>query len=474
MERTRKYFLLFAMFFALLAGAGSVKASAASVNVVKTATAVSGGTWVTKTSGLKYKYEDGTYAKNIWLNLDGGIYYFDSKGICQTGWFTYNDKYYYADKTGKIYVSKWKTTTNYKYYLRANGTRGTSQWLKIKGTYYYFNAKGRLVTSSVFAVDGKYYCVDGNGARVTSSWVKKNGKTYYFDEDGVRVQSSFLTLNGKTYYFTSSGTRVESKLKKISGKYYYFKSNGVLLKSSWKTISGKTYYFNSSGVRVENKWKKISGNYYYFDSDGVLLTSQWIGDYYVDENGVRLTDCVVDGYTLDSTGKKVVEEFTGKYIFVGDSRIVGMASAVSDSNTIFIGKVGMGLSWLKSTASGTLATYLNSDPNAKVIFAFGVNDLYNISSYITYYNTLIAKYPDTEFYMMAVNPVNETTAKKYGYSVTNSQIAAFNKKLKAAFSSIYVDTYTYLNTNGFGTSDGIHYTSATYKTIYNYVISAIS
>ncbi|MCD7955774.1 MAG: hypothetical protein LUG93_08500 [Lachnospiraceae bacterium] len=472
MEGMRKRFLLFAMLFTLLIGAGSVKASAATVNVVKTATVVSGGEWVTKTTGRKYKYEDGTYAKNIWLNIGGSIYYFDSKGICQTGWFTYNDNYYYASSTGKLYVSKWKTTKNYKYYLRANGTRGTSQWLKIEGKYYYFNAKGRLVTSSIFAVNGKYYCVDGNGVRVTSSLVKKNGKTYYFGEDGVRLKSSWLTLNGKTYYFNSSGVRVEGTLKKISGKYYYFKSNGALLKSSWKTISGKTYYFNSSGVRVQSKWKKISGNYYYFDSNGVMLTSQWVGDYYVDENGVRLTDCVVDGYKLDSTGKK--GEYTGKYIFVGDSRIVGMASAVSDSNTIFIGKVGMGLSWLKSTASNTLATYLNKDSTAKVIFAFGVNDLYNISSYITYYNTLIAKYPDTEFYMMAVNPVNETTAKKYGYSVTNSQIAAFNKKLKAAFSSIYVDTYTYLNSNGFGTSDGIHYTSATYKKIYSYVISAVS
>lgn len=454
--------------------AGSVKAAAASTNVVKTATVVSGGKWVTRAAGLKYKYEDGTYAKNIWLNLDGGIYYFDASGICQTGWFTYNSKYYYADKTGKLYVSKWKTTSKYKYYLRANGVRATSQWVRIKGKYYYFNSKGRLVTSSIFEVNGSYYCVDSTGARVSSSWVKKNGKTYYFDENGVRLKSSWLTLNGKTYYLNSSGVRVQSKMKKIGGKYYYFKSNGVRLESSWKVISGNTYYFNAKGVRIQNKWKKIGGKYYYFDSNGIMLTSQWIGDYYVDENGVRLTDCVVDGYTLDSTGKKVVEEFDGKYIFVGDSRIVGMASAVSDSNTIFIGKVSAGLSWLKSSASSTLATYLDADSNAKVIFAFGVNDLGNISSYITYYNTLIAKYSDTEFYMMAVNPVNETTAAKYGYSVKNSQIVTFNTKLEAAFSSIYVDTYTYLTTNGFSTSDGIHYTSSTYKTIYNYVISAIS
>ncbi|MCD8338431.1 MAG: hypothetical protein LUD18_14410 [Lachnospiraceae bacterium] len=410
MSGKKRYILLLAMLLGLLFSMGSVKASASDENVVKTAAAVSGGRFVTKTAGLKYWYAEGGYAKNIWLNIDGGIYYFNSKGVCQTGWFTYNGNTYYANKKGKIYVKKWKTSGTKKYYLRASGVMAQSQWLKISGKYYYFNAKGRLGTGKIFSVNGKYYCGDGAGARISSSWVKKNGNKYYF---------------------------------------------------------------NASGVRVQGKWKKINGSYYYFDDDGILLTSQWIGDYYVDENGVRLTDCVVDGYTLDSDGKKVVEEFDGKYIFVGDSRVVGMASAVSDSNTIFIGKVGAGYSWLKSYASSALAAYLDEDPNAKVIFAFGINDLGNISLYITYYNTLIAKYTDTEFYMMAVNPVNETTAKKYGYSVTNTQIAAFNTKLKAAFSSVYLDTYTYLTTNGFSTSDGIHYTAATYKTIHTYVLSVI-
>jgi len=419
MYRKKRYLLLLVMLMGLLLCAGSVKASettestesaSTTENVVKTATVVSGGQFVTKTAGLKYCYAEGGYAKNIWLNIDGGIYYFDSKGVCQTGWFTYNGNTYFANKKGKIYVKKWKTSGTKTYYLRASGVMAQSIWLKISGNYYYFNAKGRLVTGKIFKVKGKYYCVDGSGARVCSSWVTKDGNKYYF---------------------------------------------------------------NSSGVRVQGKWKKINGSYYYFDDDGILLTSQWIGEYYVDENGVRLTDCVVDGYTLDSDGKKVEEAFDGKYIFVGDSRVVGMASAVSDSNTIFIGKVGAGYSWLKSSASSTLATYLDADPDAKVIFAFGINDLGNISSYISYYNTLIAKYTDTEFYMMAVNPVNETTAKKYGYSVTNTQIAAFNTKLEAAFSSIYLDTYSYLNTNGFSTSDGIHYTSATYKTIYGYVLSLI-
>ncbi|MCD7737370.1 MAG: hypothetical protein LUI07_10505 [Lachnospiraceae bacterium] len=406
-----KKLLLLAVLLGMLFCVGSVKASAATntaTNAVKQAVQVTGGEWVKKSAGLKYRYADGSYAKNVWLKIDGGIYHINAKGVCETGWFTWEDNRYLANKSGKLYVSKWHTNKYGTYYLRASGAMGKSQWLKISGKYYYFNAKGRLVTGKIFSVNGKYYCVDKKGVRVKSSWITKNGKTYYFD---------------------------------------------------------------ASGVRVQDTWKKIKGSYYYFDKKGILLTSQWVGDYYVGKDGARLTDCEVDGYKLDSTGKKI--EFTGKYIFVGDSRTVGMSNAVSKSNTVYIGEVSMGLVWLKSVASVKLASCLDADSNAKVILGFGINDLSLISSYISYYKTLLKKYPDTEFYILSVNPVDEAVAKKKGFTVTNSQIRTFNKSMKAAFPDNYLDTYTYLQKAGFGTPDGIHYNASTYVKLYDYIISEI-
>jgi len=82
MYRKKRYLLLLVMLMGLLLCAGSVKASettestesaSTTENVVKTATVVSGGQFVTKTAGLKYCYAEGGYAKNIWLNIDGGI-----------------------------------------------------------------------------------------------------------------------------------------------------------------------------------------------------------------------------------------------------------------------------------------------------------------------------------------------------------------------------------------------------------------
>ncbi len=364
-----------------------------------------------KKAGIRYKYSSGGYAKNVWLKIGSSYYRFDSKGYCKTGWFTYKNNRYYADKkSGKLYVKKWRKTSKNSYYLRANGVMAKNRFMKIKGKYYYFGSNGKLVKGKMFSVDGKYYYADKNGVRLSGSWLKKDGKKYYF---------------------------------------------------------------NSKGVRVQNKWRKIKGKYYYFDKNGVLATSRWVGDYYVDANGARMTDCVVDGYYLDSTGKR--EKFSSKieYIFVGDSRTVGMESAVSNSKTLYIGKVSMGYSWLKSTASTSLKDALNKKPTAKVIMGFGINDLGNISNYIAYYKTLIKSYPNASFYFMSVNPVENSKAKKYGYTVTNSQIKSFNSKLKEAFPSQYLDTYNYLKKDGYSTSDGIHYTAATYKKLYNHVVSLI-
>ncbi len=409
MQSAKKRVLFLALLLCTLCFACTAHASAE--NVVKNAELTSGGKFVNKKSGIRYQYSSGKYAKDAWLKIKGSIYHFDGKGYCDTGWFTYKNNRYYADKkTGRLYVRKWRRTSKASYYLRANGTMAKSRFVKIKGKYYYFRSNGKLVKKKMFSADGKYYYADKNGVRQTSTWV---------------------------------------------------------------TLKGKKYYFNSKGVRVQNKWKKIKKKYYYFDKDGVLATSQWVGDYYVDKNGARMTDCVVDGYYLGSDGKRVEYNSKIEYIFVGDSRTVGMESAVSNSKTLYIGKVSMGYSWLKSTASESLKDALNKKPTAKVIMGFGINDLGNISNYIAYYKTLIKSYPKASFYFMSVNPVNESKAKKNGYSVTNSQIKSFNSKLKEAFPSQYLDTYSYLNKNSFSTSDGIHYTSATYKKLYDYVISKI-
>lgn len=179
---------------------------------------------------------------------------------------------------------------------------------------------------------------------------------------------------------------------------------------------------------------------------------------------------------LHGTGSKkrkcTDEEIVNKLIYVGDSRTVGLELSLGNDNITYIAKGSMGLSWLKNTASPELDKVLQDKTNGVVVLALGINDLYNIDNYISYYKELIAKYPSATFYVLSVNPVDEAKARSYGYTTTNASIEAFNKKLSDNFPDNYMDTYSSLTS--IGASDGLHYDVETYKTLNNLVISNIS
>lgn len=354
-----------------------------------------------------------------------------------------------------------------------------------------------MVASATKTSGGKWVTTSGglkyrlkNGEYAKDSWRKIVDQVYYFDADGICAEGWFTYENGvyyatsihricakewhkigkKYYYFFKSGRLAANRFVKTGGKYYYVNAKGARMTDSWVQMNGKTYYVSKNGVRLQKKWLKKSGKYYYFKANGVMAVNRWVGNYYVGSDGARLTDCEVDGYYLDSVGKKTVAKNGDSYIFVGDSRMVGMSASVDSSNVTYIAKSGMGYSWLKSTAGPELKSYLKSDPYVKVVLALGVNDLGNIQSYITYYKSLIKKYPDTQFTVLSVNPVNEKKEASRGYSIKNSRIKAFNKKLKASFGSAYLNSNKYMTQQGFDTVDGLHYTKETYFALYVYIM----
>jgi hypothetical protein len=283
-----------------------------------------------------------------------------------------------------------------------------------------------------------------------------------------------------------------SGLKKYQGNYYYLNKRGVLT-TGWKTMGTKTYYFSQRTGAALTGWKNIGSNRYCFGPKGALYKNCWVDDCYLGTDGVLLRNTTVDGYYVDADGRRtevLLEDdgplaepstWDGTYIFVGDSRTVGMQSVVGGDHT-YIAKTGEGYSWLTSTAITSLKKALKKTPNAKVILNLGVNDLGNISNYLAYYQNLISQYPSAQFYFLSVNPIEAKRAKVYGYStsvVNNTLIQSFNANLKAAFPDQYLDCYSYLVEQGLiknvkagkGTVDGIHYTSTVYLAIYNYVLS---
>ena len=403
----KKHFLVFAMFLMMICSVGTIQAAAKTVNAVTEAKTVTDGEWEASANGQKYRYADGSYAKSVWLNIEGNIYRIKKSGVCATGWFTVKGKNFYASETGEVYIKKWLKSGNARYYFQNSGVCAQKKWVKIEGIYYYFLKSGKMAKNRMIQTDGKYYYVNKSGERVKSMRVVKDGKYYYFNKNGVRVQS---------------------------------------------------------------KWVKLGGKYYYFGSDGVMRVSQWIKDtYYVDKTGARVTDSYVDGYYLDENGKKV------QYVFVGDSRMVGMKQSVTGTRVRYIAEVGEGYSWLQSTAGPQLKQYLRTHSNVTVVLALGVNDLSNSNKYISYYKTLINTFPKVKFYILQVNPIDEKVARAVGYTLKNSEIVAFNKKIRAAFpETMVIKSYKYLkNLDSFKTADGIHYTAATYQSLYDFIMKSI-
>ena len=349
-------------------------------------------------------------------------------------------------------------------------------WVKNSRGLRYRRANGRFVKDAWIRVSGEIYRI-GEDQYAETGWFTCGDGKYYADSAGRVYRRKWLTLKQNRYYFPASGICVMKKWHRISGNYYYFNKNGKLLTdcfigdyyvdasgvrltSSWAEKDGRRYYLDGQGKRLRNTWIKKDGKFYYMLADGSMAADCQIGDYYVDKNGVRQEEQV-----------SVPEAFQGKYIFVGDSRMVGMSMSVSRKDTAFIAKVSSGYSWLRSEAVPELKKLLKESSDAKVIFAHGINDLANVSSYISCYTSLMAEYPRVDFYALSVTPVNYEKALQSGYSqVTNEKIKDFNSSIQAAFGNRYIDAYTYLEKNGFETNDGIHYLAPTYQQLFSYVI----
>ena len=173
-----------------------------------------------------------------------------------------------------------------------------------------------------------------------------------------------------------------------------------------------------------------------------------------------------------------------RYIFVGDSRTVGMYIYNSNNSKnanyseggahivdedIYIAEVSKGFSWLKNTGINAAENYFSS--STALIILMGVNDTYNMDRYITYLNENVSRWTSTgvKVYYVSVNPCDGK------YSSNNSEIIKFNSKLKSNLPSgvTWIDTYSYLNSIGFTTKDGLHYDKNTSIAIYNYIKSKV-
>ena len=75
---------------------------------------------------------------------------------------------------------------------------------------------------------------------------------------------------------------------------------------------------------------------------------------------------------------------------------------------------------------------------------------------------------DEEF-LIGEGQVNEAVFD----TVNSLNVARMNVKLKEEFGSRYIDTASWLKSDGFDTVDGLHYTTRTYLRIHDYVVKEL-
>lgn len=156
-----------------------------------------------------------------------------------------------------------------------------------------------------------------------------------------------------------------------------------------------------------------------------------------------------------------------KKIFIGDSRFVGMEAYTSTGdNEEYIAKISQGYNYLSKEAMILAESKITDKYDYKIIIGLGVNDLGNIDKYIDFYNNLDIK---AEIYIVSVNPID------YHKTISNDNISEFNNRVKNEVSGIkFIDTYSFLMKTGYGTDDGLHYNTSTYKKIKDYIDKEIS
>ena len=288
------------------------------------------GTFVADTTGYKFQFSDGTYAKSQLLTFDGTTYYFDSRGYIYlgTGWQTLNGNKYYF-RSGAMATGLQQIEGSW-YYFNDDGTMFKG-WLPYGGAVYYYDASGKLALgwqtignyryyfdpgTAKMAIGLKkigdyYYLFNENGTRFTG-WVRYNGAMYYYETNESSIFAGILVtglekipagtysfLDGSTtrvleteegwYYFNTSTAKMFTGLLKYGGSYYYYKDNGVLY-SGWLDYGGETYFYDESdSFRLATGWKDIpAGTYNYINGTEVGTKTVEGGRYYFNPSTAKM------------------------------------------------------------------------------------------------------------------------------------------------------------------------------------------
>ena len=155
-------------------------------------------------------------------------------------------------------------------------------------------------------------------------------------------------------------------------------------------------------------------------------------------------------------------------IMVGDSRCVQMQEAVGGGGCSWICENSKEYTWFVEKAIPRFDEYVGN--GTKVVINMGVNDPEHYRSYAEVVNAKAAEWAarGAKTYFVSVNPVWENLY------TTQEQVDTFNANVPGMLSGVtWIDTSSWLTTNGYRLLDGLHYDEPTYVNIFNLIMGSL-
>ncbi len=198
---------------------------------------------------------------------------------------------------------------------------------------------------------------------------------------------------------------------------------------------------------------------------GFFVLAAWMMVFSVGSSQMVLAEKRMEGEEAVEAGEAGQEAVNG-YIFIGDSRFVGMdqfCRISSEPGCFVFAKSGAGYKWMTDFGIPAADAAMENHPEITdwtIISGFGINDLHNAEKYADAYRLLSEQ---VRMIVLSVNPVGK------GSRVRNSDIIRFNGTIAETEGIEYLDTYTFLAETGFYARDGVHYDRATCQKTWEYM-----
>lgn len=140
------------------AAIGAVMIGLLGTSVTAYAANAAEGFWKQDERGWWVQFQDGSYARQMWISDGISWYAFDDNGYMITGWWWIDGDWYYFDPNGAMHTG-WLQDADGTWYLLDDGGAMRTGWCEVSGAWYYLYSNGAMAADTW--VDNQYLDASG-------------------------------------------------------------------------------------------------------------------------------------------------------------------------------------------------------------------------------------------------------------------------------------------------------------------------